>query len=58
MDSPRKCENQLRTALDSIVEEPFQVSWNRRIKNWLNSFIPKSMVIFNHNSEFFKLVIH
>ena len=33
----------MRIAVDSIVGEPFQISWNRRIRNCLDAFIPKSM---------------
>jgi hypothetical protein len=45
------------TRFDSIVGEPLQVSWNRRIRDWLGVFISKSIGFFNQNSGFWKLVI-
>ncbi|MDH4011846.1 MAG: hypothetical protein OEU55_14070, partial [Desulfobacterales bacterium] len=39
----KKCRNQLRAGYDSVVEKPLQVSWNRRIWNYLNKFIFKSI---------------
>jgi len=33
----------MKTAVDSIVGEPFQISWSGRIRNCLDAFIPKSM---------------
>jgi hypothetical protein len=30
---PKERKNQMGTGLDSIVEEPLQVSWNRKIRS-------------------------
>jgi hypothetical protein len=46
------------TGFDSIVGEPLQVSLNRRIRDWLDVCISKSIGFFNQNSGFWKLVIY
>jgi hypothetical protein len=58
VDYPRERKNKKKTRFDSIVGEPLQVSWNRRIRDWLDAFISKSMGFFNQNSGFWKLVIY
>jgi hypothetical protein len=46
-DYPKEHKNQMGTGFDSIDEEPLQVSWIRRIKSKLYTFISKSMGFFN-----------
>jgi len=48
----------MRTGFDSLVLEPLQVSWNRRIINSLNTFIPELMGFSQSNRRFGQEVIN
>jgi hypothetical protein len=43
VDYQKKLKSQVRTGIDSGNGEPFQVMWNRRIRNSFCGFIPKLM---------------
>jgi hypothetical protein len=46
------------TKSDPANQEPLVVRWNRKFRNNLYAFIPKSMGFFNQNSGFWKPLIY
>lgn len=47
----------MRFGFDYIAEQPLWGSWRRRIRNWLNAFVSKSMGFSQENMGFLRVVI-